>query len=118
MRQILRKLLPLKVKTFLVHMYLKYIKPLPVYCRILPESGLNMCKRDSEIIVSLTSYPARITTVHMTIMTLLNQKVKPDKVILWLAKEQFPKGMASLPKKLIALQNVGLKIEWTHDIRS
>ena len=118
MRQLLRRLLPLSVKVFLSHMYSKYIKPLPAYCRILPESGVNMDKRDVEIVVSLTSYPARITTVHMTIMTLLNQKVKPDKVVLWLAREQFPKGMAALPEKLLALQNVGLTIEWTHDIQS
>ena len=118
MRQILRKMLPLKVKIFLSQMYSKYIKPLPEYCRILPGSGVNMCKRDVEIVVSLTSYPTRITTVHMTIMTLLNQNVKPDKIILWLAREQFPKGMASLPEKLTLLQNVGLTIEWTYDIRS
>lgn len=118
MRQILRRLLPLSVKVFLSHMYSKYIKSHPAYCCMLPESGVNIGKRDVEIVVSLTSYPARITTVHMTIMTLLNQKVKPDKVILWLAREQFPKGMGSLPKKLIALQNVGLTIEWTNDIRS
>ena len=118
MRQFLRRLLPLSVKVFLSHMYSKYIKPLPAYCRILPESGVNIDKRNVEIVVSLTSYPARITTVHMTIITLLNQKVKPDKIILWLAREQFPKGVMSLPKKLLALQDVGLNIEWTHDIRS
>ena len=118
MRRWLRGLLPLGVKVFVSHLYSKYIKPLPAYCSVTSESGLNKGKRDVEIVVSLTSYPARITTVHMTIMTLLNQKVKPDKIILWLAREQFPKGVISLPKQLLALEDVGLTIEWTHDIRS
>ena len=51
------------------------------------------CGTDSEsrIIVSLTTYPARVQGVWVTIASLLNQTMKPYKVILWLAEEQFPK---------------------------
>lgn len=118
MRRLLRKLLPLKVKIFLSYIYSRYIKPFPPYCKISQESGLNKTDRKVPVVVSLTSYPARISTVHTTIVTLLNQKYKPDKVILWLANEQFPNGVDSLPKKLLALREFGLTIEWTHDIRS
>lgn len=71
-----------------------------------------------KVILSLTSYPARIRTVHRTIQTLLQQSYCPDRVILWLADSQFPRGMYDLPKELISLRNQGLEIQWTKDLRS
>ena len=79
------------------------------------EKGLN---RTSELIVSLTSFPARINTVNQTIESLLNQTIKADKVILWLAPEQFPNLEKDLPQQLLDLRNKGLIIDWYHDIRS
>ena len=70
------------------------------------------------LIVSLTSFPARINTVHRTIKTILGQSVRPEKTVLWLAKEQFPGGLEDLPQQLIELVQLGLDIEWYHDIRS
>ena len=43
-------------------------------------------KHHPRIIVSMTSYPARINTVHLAIRSLLAQKVLPDKIVLWLCK--------------------------------
>lgn len=71
----------------------------------------------SNIVISLTSYPARINTIHLTIMTLLNQTLKPYVVILWLAKEQFPNGENSLPKRLLKLKDKGLSIRFCDDIK-
>ena len=71
-----------------------------------------------QLIISLTSYPARINTVNKTIETLLNQSLKADKIILWLAPEQFPNREADLPNQLLDLCNQGLTIDWYHDIRS
>ena len=71
-----------------------------------------------DIIVSLTSYPARIGTVNQTIESLLKQSLKPDKLILWLAPEQFPNKEVDLPRKLLDLQDRGLTIDWYHDIGS
>ena len=42
----------------------------------------------------------------------------PDKVILWLAEEQFPDKEGSLPKCLSALKKKGLTIKWCKDMRS
>ena len=61
--------------------------------------GLNCNKRSQKVIVSLTSYPKRINTVWITIETLLRQSFKPDKIILWLATDQFD-GIESLPTEL------------------
>lgn len=72
---------------------------------------------NSNVIISLTSYPARIDTIHLTIMTLLNQTMKPRKVMLWLAKEQFPNGEKDLPQKLLKLKEKGLTINFCDDLK-
>lgn len=84
---------------------------------LLPEQYKNI-RDDKELIVSLTSYPARINTVHLTIESILDQTFPADKVILWLAPEQFPNKEADLPDELIDLTKKGLTIDWYHDIRS
>lgn len=48
--------------------------------------GLNKIKnRDKKIIISLTSYQPRFSTLPLCLRSLLWQKVKPDKIIVWLA---------------------------------
>ncbi len=80
----------------------------------IPENPLNTEPRDEKVIVSLTSYPARIPFVHIAIKSLMLQSYKPDRIILWLAEEQFPEK--ELPKALTELQKYGLEIIWMHDI--
>lgn len=70
------------------------------------------------IIVSLTSYPKRISTVCQTIQTILKQTFQADKIILWLASEQFPDGTKCLPEDLLKLQSEQFEIRWTEDIKS
>lgn len=69
-------------------------------------------KKNHSVIVSLTSYPARIKKLEICLQSLLNQVFKPDKVILWLAKSQFPNGLNDLPKGIRVLASKGLSIEW------
>ena len=83
----------------------------PIYAMKQKQYGLD---EDSKIIVSLTSYPARIDTVWITIATLLNQTKKPYKVILWLAEEQFRDK--KIPSNLIKLQKRGLEIAYCEDL--
>lgn len=72
-----------------------------------------------KIIISLTSYPARIETVSIVIRSLLAQTVKPWKIILWLAKEEFPEQELSLPPELVALtRSTVFVIDWCENIRS
>lgn len=88
-------------------------------CRKIPGwKGVADQEHHPQLIVSLTSFPARIHTVHHTVQSLLLQSEKPDKVILWLASEQFPEGKKMLPHDLTSLEKHGLTIEWCHDIRS
>ena len=70
------------------------------------------------IIVSLTSFPARINTVWITISSLFEQSERPDKIILWLSKKQFS-SKDILPFNLLRLEQFGLEIRLEEeDIRS
>ena len=88
---------------------------LPQYFRLTrfqPSYRLaNTEKRDETLIVSLTSFPARIRKVWLTIETILRQTEKPDRIILWLYNEDF-NGKESLPKKLVNLEKRGLEIRF------
>ncbi|MCL2687120.1 MAG: glycosyltransferase [Methanobrevibacter sp.] len=80
--------------------------------------GITKKKRSQKLIVSLTSYPDRMYDIHYCLYSLLTQTCKPDGVILWLAKEQFPYLEENLPKKVLDLKNHGLTINWCEDIKS
>ncbi len=75
--------------------------------------GVTREKRSPQIIVSLTSYPSRIYDIHYCLYSLLNQSFKPDKLILWLSKEEFPNLEEDLPSNLLNLEKHGLEIKWT-----
>ncbi len=80
----------------------------------IPSQPLNKEERDITVIVSLTSFPARIEYVHIAIKSLMLQSYKPDRIILWLAKEQFPSQI--LPESLTNLCKYGLEIKWCDDL--
>lgn len=90
----------------------------PMWYRWPTKSGISSSSRIVKVTVSLTSYPARIGTIHHTIASLLTQTMMPDRVTLWLGEEKFPLKEADLPKKLLALRQYGLTICWTRDKRS
>ena len=66
--------------------------------------------RKQKIIVSLTTYPKRFDVVHLTLETLLNQTVKPDKIILWLSQEEVS-SHDNIPKHIQKLSDRGLEIK-------
>lgn len=70
------------------------------------------------LIISLTSFPARIDSVTVVINSLLKQTYKADKIILWLGKDQFPNHDKDLPDDLLDLCKKGLEIQYVKDIRS
>lgn len=82
----------------------------------LSEYGLNKQPREETYVVSLTSFPARIDDLWLCIETILRQSFRPDKVILWLAEEQFPDN--EVPESLRALEERGLEIRFCDNLRS
>lgn len=69
-----------------------------------------------ELVVSLTTFPARIHMVHYAIRSLLRQSMKPNRVVLWLGEEKFPGKEGNLPANLLELRNFGLEIRWCRDV--
>lgn len=67
-----------------------------------------------ELIVSLTSYPARFDTLHLCIRSLLDQTIRPDRVILWVSHAD----AAAVPRKVRALASHGLEVRAVEDTRS
>jgi hypothetical protein len=95
---------------------------LPVYFKLTSNNPNYVLKStektEGRLIVSLTTFPARINRVWLVIETILRQTKKPDMIILWLSKEQFA-SKESLPKNLLRLQSRGLKVELRdNDLRS
>lgn len=84
----------------------------PIFQKNNKTYGLD---ESSKIVVSLTTYPARISTVWITIASLLAQTMKPCKVILWLAEEQFPDH--KIPLSLEKMKQRGLEIRFCGDLK-
>lgn len=99
-----------KFESICENLYIKYVR--------LPEFGLYLGKpRKKKVIVSLTSFPARIDISYYAIKSLMLQSFKADKIILWLSHEQF--SGKELPGKFDELIRRGLEIRFTEeDLRS
>lgn len=79
-----------------------------LYNLVKRSSGVNFYSRNQPLIVSLTTYPKRFNIVYLTIESLMNQTIKPDKIILWLAKDELNEG--KIPQKIFKLKSRGLEI--------
>lgn len=73
------------------------------------------------VIVSVTSFPARIPYIAPALESILRQKGPEDRVVLWLGEEQFPNGLADVPENIRKLSTGGgerLEIRFVRDTRS
>ena len=88
---------------------------LPHYLkRVHNQNKLN----GKDIIVSFTSFPARINEVWKVVESLKAQSVRPEKIILWLSKEQFPNDN-DIPQSLRECEDGVFEIRFVDDdIRS
>ena len=68
-----------------------------------------------DIIVSLTTYGKRIYDVPFTIESIMQQSMKPNRIILWLDNSFKDK---QLPQSLLSQKKRGLEIFFCDDIRS
>ena len=83
-------------------------------CRQMGITEDRLC--DHEVVVSLTSFGKRIYDVPVVIESIMQGTVKPNKIVLWLAEDEF-KGKP-LPKALEMQKERGLQVEFCEDIRS
>lgn len=78
-------------------------------------SGVNENqKREPEIIISLTSYRERFKDLPATLYSLLNQSLKPDRIILWLNEEY--EELTNLPYEITQFIKNGLEIKFVKDL--
>lgn len=73
----------------------------------------------NRLIVSFTSYPARIHSVKTVLDSLYNQTLQADEIILWLAEEEFPEREAGLPDALLKdLTSKRFTLRWCDNLGS
>ena len=86
---------------------------LPIYFKLTSKSTNNKLttnpEREQKLIVSLTSYSVRLSTLWLVIECLLRQNLKPDKIVLYLTESQVG-DIEKLPQSLLRLRKRGLEI--------
>ena len=93
-----------------------YYKPtiITILKHILPElgilSGISQSHRKSDIVVSLSSIPENFDNLDLTIYSIMNQTVKPNKIILWLREEY---NLSELPYNITKYVKCGLEYTQT-----
>jgi hypothetical protein len=101
----------LAIKTDII----EQIAYLPALCKLaLQEQKYGKSKNrtgEPRLVVSMTSFPARFGKLHNCIRSLLSQKLPPEKVVLYLTRQECD-GIR-LPRRLLALQARGLEIRTT-----
>jgi len=70
---------------------------------------------DNEIIVSLTTYDRRLYEAYLAIESIMQQSMKPNRIVLWLADEM---KNENIPQVLRNQQKRGLEIRYYNDIKS
>lgn len=90
-----------------------YLQDKALHCTDKGVSQSMLC--DEEVIVSLTSYGARINEVYLAIESIMQGSVLPNRIVLWLSEEERNRD---LPITLLNQSHRGLQIEYCHDIRS
>lgn len=116
-------MMKIKKESFVSRRKRKFLKHvLPVYNRI--KLACHWCLRRRlgyenydgrhPLVVSLTSYPPRFSTLHLTLKSLLLQSVRPTHLILWIASAD----AGLLPRQVTALKRDGLEIRYCEDIKS
>lgn len=88
-----------------------------VDARVFPyRAGVNTIPRQEKIVCSLTSYSRRVALVHYAVASLLMQRCKPDKVVLWLDRDNW--NEENIPAALRRLVGYGLTVRFCEDLKS
>lgn len=82
-----------------------------LFARLKRRVGINVNgsqKSSGRFIVSLTSFPPRFDALLIALESLLNQNNRPDKIVLWLSKEELENGI--VPPFLSRVKKRGVEI--------
>jgi hypothetical protein len=78
--------------------------------KLRPSQGAQRSET-SHVVVSLTSFPARIPTLHFVIRSLIEQSCRPREIHVWLGTDEIP-NRKWLPRALLELESHGLQIHF------
>ena len=87
----------------------------PLLMKLRKQKKEYRCSSNSNVIVSLTSFPQRIESLWMVIESMMYQTYKPYRIELYLSKEQFPKCLGDLPRSLTKYIEQGLDIYFVEE---
>lgn len=79
------------------------------------------CKKEhkadyiEDLIVSVTTFGQRIYDLKYTLFSLLQQTVHPEKIIVWLAQDEF--SDSTLPHDLLCFKKYGVEFDYCQDIK-
>jgi len=86
--------------------------------KLIRNKGYNRLSErniNPRIIVSVTSFPARIDRIHYSLKSILAQKMKPDRIVVYLGDKEF-EGI-DLPKSLTELFEYGVEVRFRKDLK-
>lgn len=66
----------------------------------------------SGVIVSLTTFPPRISQLHLMLKSILWQACPPEKIIVWLSEQEFPGQLNDLREELRELMANGIEFRF------
>lgn len=104
----------MEVRSLIKKQRLDLLTEKALHSREMGVSDNKICEH--EVIVSLTSFGNRIYDVYLAIESIMQGSVKPNRIILWLAEQEFLGK--NLPQILQLQQHRGLEIKYCEDIRS
>ena len=77
---------------------------------------VNQLKRETQLVVSLTSYEERFDGLELAIYSIMNQTLLPDRIVLWLSDKYT--SLNELPYSITKFIKNGLEIKFVKDIGS
>ena len=77
---------------------------------LIKKKSINSKITNEKVIISLTSFPARIKFVHQTIKSILIRNENKCYIFIYLSTDEFPDLEKNIPTNLLALKKYGLRI--------
>ena len=72
-------------------------------------------KAVDNLIISITSFPARIDFFEYTLFSLIQQTTRPSKIILWLSEDEFAKAEKPIPESLAKYSEFNFEIRFVKE---
>lgn len=69
-------------------------------------------RRRNDLVVSLTTYPARFKLLPYSLFSLVSQTIQPQRIVVWLTESDVPQGEEGLPAELLDFRRWGVEFRF------